>query len=59
MTFLGPRGLLLTLKINEMKHLEIIATIRDKIRSQGFSKVELKYLPSHRKEIALIAIKDS
>lgn len=58
MTFLEPRGLLLTLKINEMKHLEIIATIRDKIRAQGFTKVELKYLPSHRKEIALIAIKD-
>jgi 23S rRNA C2498 (ribose-2'-O)-methylase RlmM len=57
LTFLEPRGLLITLKINDMKHLEIVATIREQIRRQGFDKVELKYLPSHKKEIALIALR--
>lgn len=57
LTFLEPRGLLLTLKINDLKHLEIVATIRDQIRRQGFDKVELKYLPSHKKEIALMALR--
>jgi 23S rRNA U2552 (ribose-2'-O)-methylase RlmE/FtsJ len=55
--FLEPRGLVLTLKMNELKHLELIATIREKIKSNGFDKVEIKYLPSHRKEIALIALR--
>jgi 23S rRNA (cytidine2498-2'-O)-methyltransferase len=57
LTFLNPRGLLLTLKMNESKHLEVIATIREKMRSNGFDKVELKYLPSHKKEICLFAMK--
>lgn len=56
MTFLSPRGLVLTLKMNEVKHLEVIATVRDLFRKQGFQRVELKYLPSHKKEIALIAL---
>lgn len=55
LTFLEPRGLILTLKMNESKHLEVVATIREKMRSNGFSKVELKYLPSHKKEICLLA----
>ena len=54
---LNPRGLVLTLKMNEMKHLEVVATVRAKIRALGFNQVELKYLPSHRKEIALIALR--
>lgn len=57
LTFLNPTGLILTLKMNELKHLEFIATIREKMRSNGFKKVELKYLPSHKKEIALIALR--
>jgi 23S rRNA (cytidine2498-2'-O)-methyltransferase len=57
LSFLEPRGLVLTLKMNEMKHFEVIATVREKMRSNGFNKVELKYLPSHRKEIALIALR--
>jgi 23S rRNA C2498 (ribose-2'-O)-methylase RlmM len=56
LTFLEPRGMVLTFKMNEMKHLEFLATIRQKIRNMGFKRVELKYLPSHRKEIALIAL---
>lgn len=57
LTFLEPRGLVLTLKMNEMKHLEVVATVRELFRKQGFKKVELKYLPSHKKEIALIALR--
>lgn len=56
MTFLNPRGLVLTLKMNELKHLEVVASVREQFRKQGFSRVELKYLPSHKKEIALIAL---
>lgn len=56
MTFLNPRGLVLTLKMNELKHLEVVATVRELMRKQGFSKVEMKYLPSHKKEICLIAL---
>lgn len=58
LTFLEPRGLILTLKMNEMKHLEVIATIREQMRKQGFKKVELKYLPSHKKEICLYALNE-
>jgi 23S rRNA C2498 (ribose-2'-O)-methylase RlmM len=54
--FLEPRGLILTLKINDLKHLEVISTVREQIKKFGFKKVDLKYLPSHRKEIALIAL---
>lgn len=56
LTFLEPRGIIVNLKLNDLKHLEIVATIREQMKRQGFSKVELKYLPSHRKEIALIAL---
>lgn len=54
--FLNPRGVVLTLKINDMKHLQVVAGVREQFRKLGFEKVELKYLPSHRKEIALIAL---
>lgn len=54
--FLNPRGLVLTLKINDMKYLEVVATVREQFRRRGFNKVELKYLPSHKQEIALIAL---
>lgn len=57
LTFLEPKGILLTLKMNESKHLELLAGIRQKMRDKGFNKVELKYLPSHRKEIALMALR--
>lgn len=56
LTFLEPRGLILTLKMNEIKHLDVIATIREKMKKLGFTKVELKYLPSHKKEICLYAL---
>ena len=55
LTFLEPRGVIINLKMNEMKHLQVVAGVREQFRKHGFTKVELKYLPSHRKEIALIA----
>lgn len=57
LTFLNPRGLVLTLKMNQSKHLEVVASVREQFRKQGFKTVELKYLPSHRQEIALIALR--
>lgn len=56
LSFTHPRGVLLTLKINDLKHLELIAGIREKFRHLGLKKVELKYLPSHRQEILLMAL---
>lgn len=55
LTFLNPRGLVLTLKMNEHKHLEVVASVREQFRKLGFTRVELKYLPSHKKEICLFA----
>lgn len=55
--FLGPKGLILTLKVNEFKHVSAMPDYMDRIRRFGF-KVDLKYVPSHRKEIALIALKE-
>ncbi len=57
LNFLNPKGMVITLKINQDKHLELINSIMDKIEKKGFKHVVLKYLPSHRKEIALIALR--
>jgi 23S rRNA (cytidine2498-2'-O)-methyltransferase len=54
--FLHPRGLVLTLKLNQAKHLSFLLETVVLFKKLGFKKVELKYLPSHRKEIALIAL---
>lgn len=54
--FLRPRGLILTLKINQDKHLEMLPYVVNDFKKMGFKRVELKYLPSHRREIALIAL---
>lgn len=54
--FLNPRGIILTLKINEDKHLLQLDNFVLSFKKVGFKKVKLKYLPSHRKEITLIAL---
>jgi 23S rRNA (cytidine2498-2'-O)-methyltransferase len=56
LTFMEPRGLVLTLKMNELKHLDVVANVRDQFKKRGFDKVEIKYLPSHKKEIVLMAL---
>lgn len=53
--FLEPRGLVLTLKLNQEKHLNSLKYTVKLFESWGFENVEVKYLPSHRQEIALIA----
>lgn len=55
--FLSPKGVILTLKMNERKHLRFMPDYMDRMRSHGF-KVDLKYVPSYRQEIALIALKN-
>lgn len=57
LSFLNPRGLVLTLKMNEDKHLKLLPFIRSELKQAGFKLVEFKYLPSHRREIALIALR--
>lgn len=57
LNFLNPRGVVVTLKINDLKHLEIVATVREQFRKLGFKNATLKYLPSHRKEIVLKALR--
>ena len=57
LTFLEPRGVVLTLKMNDPKHLHLLQETVTRYKQTGFSKVELKYLPSHRQEIALVALR--
>lgn len=54
--FLSPRGLVLTLKINQDKHMGYLQYAVEAMKKNNFTRVELKYLPSHRQEIALIAL---
>jgi 23S rRNA (cytidine2498-2'-O)-methyltransferase len=56
LTFLNPRGLVLTLKLNQERYLKMLRPITESLKNKGFSKVELKYLPSHRQEICLVAL---
>ncbi len=55
--FLTPKGILLTLKINQTRAVSMVPDFMDRIRKFGY-KVDLKYVPSFRQEIALIALKD-
>lgn len=57
LTFLEPRGVVLTLKLNQDRYLRMLKPIMESYRQKGFKQVELKYLPSHRQEIALIALR--
>ena len=54
--FLNPRGLVLTLKLNQDRYLRLLKLFKERVKELGFERVELKYLPSHRKEVVLIAI---
>lgn len=57
LTFLEPRGLVLTLKLNQDRHFKMLKPILESFKKKGFSQVELKYLPSHRQEICLVALR--
>lgn len=54
--FLNPKGIVLTLKLNQPKHLEMLDDVIEKFKKAGFKKVSLKYLPSFRQEIALVIL---
>lgn len=53
-SFLKPKGLVLTLKLNQDKHLEHLGKIVSQVEKAGF-RIFVKHLPTHRKEVALIA----
>jgi 23S rRNA (cytidine2498-2'-O)-methyltransferase len=53
--FLSPEGVVVNLKLNQDKHLQSLESFKQAFKRKGFAQVELKYLPSHRREIALIA----
>lgn len=55
--FMSPRGLVLTLKINDVKHLRYLWDYIDTVASLGYDRYALKYLPSHRQEVCLVAMK--
>ncbi len=54
--FLEPKGIILTLKIGEEKYLRSLPFYLEDFRKKGFT-VDLKYVPSFRQEIALIALR--
>lgn len=55
--FMEPMGLVLTLKINDSKHLRLLWDFVDSIASLGYQRYALKYLPSHRQELCLVALR--
>jgi len=58
LTFLEPRGLILTLKLNQDRYVSSMRPWAEQFKKRGFKRVELKYLPSHRQEICLLAMHD-
>ena len=57
LSFLEPRGVVLTLKLHQDRYLRMLKPIVESYKQKGFTQVELKYLPSYRQEICLIALK--
>ncbi len=55
--FMEPMGLVLTLKINDSKHLRLLWNFMDDIVALGYERYALKYLPSHRQELCLVALR--
>ena len=55
--YLEPRGLVLTLKINQERYLRMLKPVMESYKKKGFTTVQLKYLPSHRQEIGLICLR--
>ncbi len=55
--FMAPRGLVITLKINDSKHLRQLWNYIDDVEKLGYERFALKYLPSHRQEVCLVAMR--
>lgn len=56
--FMKPKGLVITLKINDAKHLSFLWDYVDQIAGLGYDRYALKYLPSHRQEVCLVALRE-
>lgn len=57
--FMTPRGLIITLKMNDPRYLKLLWGYIDTVADLGYDRYALKYLPSHRQEVCLVALKDS
>ena len=57
LTFLEPRGVILTLKLHQDRYLRMLKPVVEAFKKKGFTTVELKYLPSYRQEICLVALR--
>lgn len=57
--FMRPRGLILTLKMNDPKHLRQLWDYIDQVSGLGYDRYALKYLPSHRQEVCLVALRET
>lgn len=58
LSFTSPRGVILTLKFNQTKHLPMLSHLPREFKELGFTHGEIKFLPSHRQEVCLFAIKE-
>jgi 23S rRNA (cytidine2498-2'-O)-methyltransferase len=56
--FMAPQGLVITLKINDSKHLRMLWDFIDQVAGLGYERYALKYLPSHRQEVCLVAMRE-
>lgn len=57
LTFLSPHVMIITLKINSSDFLNRVISIKRKFEARNY-QARLKYLPSYKKELCLIAWKD-
>lgn len=49
------RGAVLTLKLNDWKFVDELPKLRDRVLAMGFRDVQMRHLPSNRREICVIA----
>ena len=58
LSFINPKGMVITLKLNQPRYLSVLKPIVAFCREKGFKRVALKYLPGHRQEIALVCLSE-
>lgn len=52
------RGAVLTLKLNEWRFVDELAALRERIVQMGFHDVQLRHLPSNRREVCATALRN-
>ncbi|MFT3697196.1 MAG: hypothetical protein QM831_28900 [Kofleriaceae bacterium] len=50
------RGAVLTLKLNEWRFVDELGALRERIVQMGFRDVQLRHLPSNRREVCAVAL---